>query len=397
MNKYKIIDKKNTYIPNLNNITESALRQFVEGNFFLEMANNTIDKYYNITNADLIYDLSNSLASTLAFACESFLKALYIFENKTEENNINLLWENLKKPEKIDANRDKKKVKGHDLDILIDNLSLDSKTLIETRLLTINSEKTEKYEEVTIYDILQKNNKVKRLNLLEENKYHSWVEHHKRTFEKARYGGQIYHKVNLEFLFHLATQICAVAQYKICPTEEQKKFNNFENIEELPTQVIKLFHLDSSLVDEKLINLISKNKDKREVFIKIMKNETIINTVIKKTIIEFYKLIKYFNYDEIVLIVNYINEYNREYIKKKQLIDKATKERGFICLEDDKELDKINYLIPNLFGAYCLIAKTEYRIDINESSIRELTNIYLKKEIHTENKNIIKLAKKFNR
>ena len=344
MNKFKKLDEKNTYIPNLNNIHESSIRQFMEGCFFLEMATNITNEYYNITNKDLIYDLSNSIASTLAFACESFLKALYIFENNIKGNDINSLWEKLRKPEKIDSKRDKKKVKGHDLDILIDNLTIDTKTLLETRMLTINSENTEQYEEVTIYDILLKNNKIKRLNLLDENKYYSWLEHHKRTFEKSRYGGQLYHKVNLEFLFHLATQICAVAQYKICPTEEQKKFNKFENIEELPTEIITLFHLDSKLVDEKLINLISKNKEKREILIKIMNNETIINRMIKKPIIDFYKLIKYFNYDEIELIVNYLNDYNREYNEKKQIIDKKTKERGFICFEDDKTLENKKYI-----------------------------------------------------
>ena len=219
MNKYKFIDEKNNYIPNLNNIYESAQRQFYEGNAFLEMAHTSIDNFSKINDKKFIYDISNAVASTLAFACESFLKALYIFENNTTGNNINILWENLKKPEKIDETRNKKRIKGHDLDILIDNLSLDTKALLETRLLTIDSENTEKLCEISIYDILLKNNKIKRLNLLDENKYHSWLEHHKRTFEKSRYGGELYHKVNLEFLFHLTLQISAVAQYKICPTE----------------------------------------------------------------------------------------------------------------------------------------------------------------------------------
>ena len=38
----------------------------------------------------------------------------------------------------------------------------------------------------------------------------------------------------------------------------------FENIEELPNEVITLFHLENNSVDKKLINLISKNNEKRE-------------------------------------------------------------------------------------------------------------------------------------
>ena len=96
MNKYKLIDEKNNYSPNLNDINESAQRQFFEGNIFLEMADDIVKKYSNINNKDLLYDISNAAAATLAFACESFLKALYIFENNTITNNINELWENLK-------------------------------------------------------------------------------------------------------------------------------------------------------------------------------------------------------------------------------------------------------------------------------------------------------------
>lgn len=383
MDKCKNIDKKNNYIPNLNNINECALRQFLEGNIFLEMAINTIDKYSKIENKELIYDISNAVASTLAFACESFLKALYLFEHDTKETNVKIIWENLRKPEKIDATRNKKKVKGHDLDILIDNLSIETKTLLETRLLTINKEKTEKYDEVTIYDILLKNKKIGKQNLLNENQYYSWLEHHKRTFEKSRYGGQLYHKVNLEFLMHLAVQICAVAQYKICPTEEQKNFNKFEHIKELPDEIITLFHLKNDYIDENLITLISKNKEKKEEFIKIINNNIIINMLIKQNSIPFYKIIKYFNYEEIELIVNYLNKYNS---------NKKFEQKDFICFN---ELDGIKFIPIKMFFLVCFIAKTEYNIDITQTVLIDFTNICLKKEINSTQENILKLARNF--
>lgn len=396
MNKYKIIDEKNSYIPNLNNINESAQRQFYEGNAFLEMAHNSIDSFSKIDNKELLYDISNAVASTLAFACESFLKALYIYENNTNETNINELWEKLKKPEKIDETRDRKKVKGHDLDILIDNLSLDTKTLIETRLLTINSEKTEKHSEITIYDILLKNNKIKKQILTDENKYYSWLEHHKRTFEKARYGGQLYHKVNLEFLFHLTIQIYAVAQYKICPTKQQKNFKQFENIKDLPDELITLYHFENRHINEELINLISSNQEKKEEFIKIINNKAILEMLTKHSRIHLHSLIKIFEYEEIELIVNYLIKYNRKYNKIKNELDEKSKQTGIIYQNKLDELNEIDNISIMQFFLICITAKKDYKINITNDSFLELTKIYLENKYNNIDENISKLAKKYN-
>jgi len=394
MNKYKLIDEKNNYSPNLNDINESARRQFYEGNVFLEMADDIVKKYSNIDNRDLLYDISNAAAATLAFACESFLKALYIFENNTITNNINELWENLKKPEKIDASRNKKLVKGHDLDILIDNLSLDTKTLLETRLLTINPENTEKHCEITIYDILLKNNKIKKLNLLNENKYYSSLEHHKRTFEKSRYGGELYHKVNLEFLYHLTIQIYAVAQYKICPTEQQKNFKRFENIKELPDELITLFHFENGHVNENLIKIISTNPEKKEEFIKIVKNKTILEMLTRHTRIQLYALLKHFEYEELELIVNYLISYNDIYNERKKEFDKQTNISGTIYQNKLDELNEIDNISIMTFFLICCTAKKDYKINITTDSIIELTKIYQNNKNQNIEENISKLAKK---
>lgn len=380
MNHCGDLDKKNIYVPNLQNIYECSVRQFLEGNYFFEMAEFGIKKTLKEDIIELIYDSCNAIASCLAFACESFLKALYIHENNIAGNKIDDIWENLKKPEKIDPTRNKKKVKGHDLDILIDNLSLDSKILLETRMLTIEMNKTEKYHQIDIFDILLKNEKIKKLNTMQTQKYYSWIEQHKRTFEKSRYGGQEYHKVNIEFLYHLAIQIRAVAQYKICPTDNQLFLLECNNIDNLPDELIDLYKVNRFYINEKLIKLITNNPEKKLELIKIVKDKSLMQ-FIKQIKIDFDFILRNLKYDELKIIAEYINNYNFEYNGEKTRIKKIAKEKGYIFKEGIEKLNNTKRLFTTNFIFECIVQKRkqnqkniteEFLVSITESKPKTL-------------------------
>lgn len=277
------LDMKNVYNPDLDNIKEAAERTYGEANAFFEIIESYLknEKEINTFTTKQIYDKTNAIATQLAMCCELYLKALYIFENNIEENKIEELWKKLKTSEyKLDANgnyiylleqnnekiytyvkldengkreRDQhgeniytdknnniysegkqgKKIRqsGHELDRLINMLSTDSQKLLEIRMLSIPSANTDMYDKVTIYDELKKINLISTNQKISYEKYISWLEQHKKTFEQARYSGQAKHAINLEFLYHLTKQIKAVADYKISPSKNQEfdlKLNNHE-------------------------------------------------------------------------------------------------------------------------------------------------------------------------
>lgn len=374
MNHCRDLDKKNIYVPNLQNMYECSIRQFLEGNNFFEMAEYGIEKSLKENNVELIYDSCNAIASCLAFACESFLKALYIQENNISGNKIDDIWENLKKPEKIDPTRNKKKVKGHDLDILIDNLSLDSKLLLETRMLTIEMNKTEKYDQIDIFDILLKNKKIKKLNTMPTHKYYSWLEQHKRTFEKSRYGGQEYHQVNIEFLYHLAIQIRAVAQYKICPTDDQVFLLECNKLDNLPDELIDLYKVNRFYINEKLIKLITNNQEKKLELIKIVKDNPLMQ-FIKQTRIDFDFILRNLSYDELKIIAEYINNYNYEYYS----IKKIKKEKDCIFKEYEEKLKNTKYLFPTNFIFECIVEKRKQKQkNITEEFLQSISEYNIK-------------------
>ena len=239
----KVLDLKNTYTPNLNDIQESADRTYGEANSFFrkeELYLKDVEK--RILNGELssekdIYDECHAIASDLAKCCEMYLKALYIFENKSSYNGIDIIWNKLKNSEYksddkgyliyqtsngtltyvkydengnpviddngkivyIDAsgniynenNRGSKiKINGHQLDRLIELLSSESRVLLETRMLTIPMILTEKNNNVSILDLLQKNGVLSIEQQITIEQYSGWLEQHKKNFEEARYSGQ---------------------------------------------------------------------------------------------------------------------------------------------------------------------------------------------------------------
>lgn len=297
----KELDIKNIYNPDLNSIKESAERTYGEANAFFEIIELYLKNETEINTFTIqqIYDKTNAIATQLAMCCELYLKALYIFENNIEGNKIEEIWKKLKTSEyKIDSNgnhiylleqndnktytyvkvdkngkreldkngeniyidknnniyyegKQGKKIKqsGHQIDRLINMLSTDSQKLLEIRMLSIPSANTDMYDKVTIYDELKKINLISTNQKISYEKYISWLEQHKKTFEQARYSGQAKHAINLEFLYHLTKQIKAVADYKISPSKNQK-FNLKLNKHE-PTNVDASFIADAIKNQEK--------------------------------------------------------------------------------------------------------------------------------------------------
>lgn len=383
----------NTYKPNLDDKEESYKRTYGGANQFykeillyLNDLGNKVQGY----NVKEIYDSCSAAASDLAKCCEMYLKALYIFENKVDSKSVNDIWNTLKNSSfKVDKNgnpiyfleedgiekyiyvkvkengekeRDidgkniyvddkgkrysegkqgkKIKMNGHQLDRLIDILSNDTKLLLEMRMCTIPIENTELYNDISMLDLLKLCGIVVSKTRMHKTEYLNWVLKHKKTFEEARYSGQNVSNVNLEFLFHLATQIKSVAQFKINPTNKQdfnitfngdllikngvikignilqklqqnitstlkydiaKKVTNIditsEEFNSMPKELQELFSFDSSLISKELIESL-KNKDvlKKISFINMCNEKKELQKINNST---FYNLISNCDLDEI--------------------------------------------------------------------------------------------------
>lgn len=419
------IDAKNTYEPNLDDKKESYERTYGEANEFYDaivLYLNKLGTEINILSPEQIYDSCSAVASDLAKCCEMYLKALYIYENKLNYNSVNDIWNVLKNSSfkidkngnpiyffeqdrtkkyiyvKVDNNGNKEtdlngnniyvdedgniykegkqgrkiKMNGHQLDRLIDILSNESKMLLEMRMCTIPMKNTELYNQVSLFDVLKMCNIIFPTRKMYQSDYLYWVDKHKKTFEEARYSGQNLSNVNLEFLFHLATQVKSVAQFKINPTNKQdfdivvggdllikqgkldirkilvklqKDVTNYlkydkvrevtyinlkdEEFKSMPNELQNFFSFDLRLLSNELIELVKNYKDVEDKisFINMHYCKSILREVSNST---FYNLVKCCNKNEIDYIlklcydvnrINYPNKIddnvdNNEYIKK---------------------------------------------------------------------------------
>ena len=290
---YKIIDSHNNYNPDLSDILESARRTYGEAVVFFEMAKTRLDKlseliHNRMITRDVLYDNVNAVASVLAECCELLLKSIFLYEHSYDGVEIDELWDILRKPDfKMDVNgnyvyeqiaqdghkvyvyavvdetgnrivneqgkmvyRDScgneylegqqgKKIKtnGHDLDRLINMLSDQSKGILESRMMSIKKSKTGRNTILQAVDFLESMYMVSRKSIISRDTYDGWIEQHKKTFEQTRYAGEKKHDVSVEFLYHLAIQIKAVAKYKL-DTEREWKFTlTKDEIEGLPEEI----------------------------------------------------------------------------------------------------------------------------------------------------------------
>ena len=368
------LNLRNVYNPNLQNIQESAERTYGEANSFYRKEELYLkDVESRILSGKLssekdIYDECHAIASDLAKCCEMYLKALYIYEHNVSGQQIDKLWEKLKNSEfmtdekenliyrtasgKItfikydeqgnpikDANGkiiyfdkdnntynensrgSKIKHNGHQSDRLIEMLSPESSLLLETRMLTIPMESTEKNQSVSILDLLLKKSTLPQENQITTEQYVGWIEQHKKTFEESRYSGQKKYDVNIEFLYHLATQIKAVVQYKMEPKNNQKFTVTDDELAELPDEIKQMASFDSNLMSEDLIKLIANNKEIKNKIIILFSNQYIMPPK-NVSPLDFYNMIKLMDNNEIIyvsylcyIIQNY-DQFNAEVINE---------------------------------------------------------------------------------
>lgn len=350
----KELDSRNTYNPNLQEIQESAERTYGEANSFYrkeELYLKDIER--RIMSGELssekdIYDECHAIASDLAKCCEMYLKALYIYEHNIPGNQIDELWEKLKNSEfktdergnliyvtpvgeitfvkyddsgnpikdsngKIvyfDKNNNiynensrgsKIKRNGHQLDRLIELLSQESRLLLETRMLTIPMETTELNNSVSILDVLLKKGILSQNNQISSEQYVGWIEQHKKTFEEARYSGQKKYDVNVEFLYHLATQIKAVVQYRMDPKNNQKFTVTDEELSQLPKEIQQMASFHSYLMSEDLIKLIANNEEIKNKIILLFSNKYVLPPK-NVSPLDFYNMIKLMDNKEIIYV-----------------------------------------------------------------------------------------------
>ena len=114
---------------------------------------------------------------------------------------------------------------------------------------------------VSILDVLLKKGVLSQNNQISSEQYVGWIEQHKKTFEEARYSGQKKYDVNVEFLYHLVTQIKAVVQYRMDPKNNQKFTVTDEELSQLPKEIQQMASFHSYLLSEDLIKLIANNEE----------------------------------------------------------------------------------------------------------------------------------------
>lgn len=332
MNVCKELDNKNaTFSPNLTDVEESAKRTYGQGVRLFAIAKRELDAPETLSlSLEENYDECKSIATILGLACEEFLKAIYIYEQRVTSTAVESIWNSIKfKRPKLDdqGNRmyssDGRRIDidPHELDNLIQMISPSARTMLETNLLTIPMESTERHKEITIVDILKSKGKLIAQEKMERGKYSSWLEMHKKIFVDARYGGETNHDMSLEFLFHLTQQIQAVAQFYISPLDKQNFQVSDRELMDLPDDIQKLFNYNQNLISRKLIELISKEPEKQELLLKILAHEEIIKKLTELRPNYFCLLLEKMNISEIILVSsllqyidknkqNNINEFN---------------------------------------------------------------------------------------
>lgn len=377
----KELDQRNVYNPNLQDIAESSERTYGEANSFYRKEELYLkDVERRILSGELvdekeIYDECHAIASDLAKCCEMYLKALYIYENNTPGNNIDALWDKLKNSEFMcdehgyliyetsrgeitfvrydndgnpikDSNGkliyydkngnvynensrgSKIKRNGHQLDRLIELLSQESRLMLEMRMLTIPMESTENNSSVSFVDVLLKKGVITQDKQMSSEQYNGWIDKHKKTFEESRYSGQKQYDINVEFLYHLATQIKAVAQYNIDPKNNQKFTIPEEDYKKLPIEIQKLASSHSNLMTENLLTLLINNEEARKKFSSYFSQKYYIPIDIKSK--DFCRMFELMDEKEILYtsylcyVVHNRDKINSSYINDIVMYDLAT-------------------------------------------------------------------------
>ncbi len=322
------IDIFNVYNADLSDIEESARRTYGQAIRFFVMAEQemlsiltTLHDSTIFPTREEIYDSANAAVTILAASCEMLLKSLYLYEHRADGVSAEDLWDRMRTSEfKVDGlghyvyekvlptgnkvnvfvcvddngnvvrdssgrvlyqdregniysegSQGKKiKMNGHDLDRLINMLSVESRFMLESRMRSIKMEDTFNNRRVSLVDWLQSKGLVSRKEEVSRDEYLDWVDKHRKTFEEARYAGQERRSASVEFMYHLATQIKAVVQYRLDPRENQKFEFDQRALEKQPQEIQKLADENPKLITPKLVASIANDDEFRTKFKNMM-------------------------------------------------------------------------------------------------------------------------------
>lgn len=418
MNIFTELSQKNTYQPNLTSTQESCERTYRQAIRKLDK----ITQYYS--NMDLsklseedIYDACCEAAADLALCCELFLKSIYIYENGLKGTNIDVMWENLTHPQLTDSNGNEmyidkngvisyvyvdankqpildergnktyidengnilrngqqgKKLKksGHDLEHLITTVISDESRLLLDIMMTANlMEETDKHTKVDLIDILTSKGAVESERKMTESQYKGWLNQHAVTFVDARYAGQSYHNIEVAFLFHLATQCKALAQYVIEPDKKENVNLTEEEIRNIPNVISKVATISKRLVTQDLIKLVIHD-DKKRKKLEGISQPGIIELFLTAKPSHFYSLVSDFEIDEIAFICESMSRCSR----KKQHTGN----------ENDSFELLLSIIKPKEFLGTCVYLKTLTKYKINKKLMVLLVEKLLSKMIYEKN------------
>jgi len=263
---------------------------------------------------------------------------------------------------------------GHALDRLVELLSSESRLLLETRMLTIPMNTTEKNGTVSILDVLQNKGLLSTTEHISQDQFAGWLDQHKKSFEEARYPGQRKYDTSIEFMYHLQTQIRAVAQYRMTPKDNQKFTVTDEELAKLPPEIRQLASFHSSFLSEELIKLIASDDNVKQKIIDLFSQQYILPSDISAN--EFYNLIKTMKTKEI-LYISYICYLIKNYFN----LDFSNFEKNDEENKDTYQAMKIAGILkeikftPSQFVGFCIQLKSSFNVPINSNTLTKLFEI----------------------
>lgn len=422
MNVFSELSRRNTYRPNLTNAIESSEITYHQASQKL----NSIITYCNSINLDKmtekeIYSLYHNIAADLALCCEHFLKSIYIYENQSIGATIDQIWDSLAHPKEyyinnngivsflnvdnngstirdqagnptyIDVNGNilqcgtqgtKIKKCGHDLEHLVTMIISDnSRSLLDIIMTTNLIEETNKHTKIDIVDILANIGSITPHKKITDLQYGNWLTDHALTFVNARYAGQeTPNNVEVEFLFHLATQCKTLSEHTIFHTRSETVSLTEEELKNIPDVISQLVNQNRSLVTQNLIkSAITDNRVKSRL--EIITKNNLIKLFNKANPYVFHSLIKDFDNDEFFLICNsmlhcltYNQGNNEKNYSNKILFSNVTPNELlniFVYLKNKQKDIKINkdslYKILS-FVQYSKDKKYDYKADISKKT-----------------------------
>lgn len=417
MNVFTELSQKNTYQPNLTSTQESCERTYRQAIRKLDK----ITQYYSsldlsqLSEKD-IYDASCEAAADLALCCELFLKSIYIYENGLKGTNIDVMWNNLARPQVKDQNgndmyinngvismirvdsdgnhildengnktyidengntlrngQQGKKIQksGHDLEYLITTVISDESRLLLEIMMTANlMEETDKHTKVDLIDILTSKGAVESERKVTESQYKGWLNQHAVTFVDARYAGQSYHNIEVAFLFHLATQCKALAQYVIEPDKKENVNLTEEEMRNIPNVISKVAAISKRLVTQDLIKLVIHD-DKKRKKLEGINQPGIIELFLAVKPSHFYSLISDFEIDEIAFVC--------------ESMSKCSRKKTHNANSNDSFELLLSMIKPKEFLGTCVYLKKLTKYKINKELMVLLVEKLLSKMIYENN------------